>query len=90
MPKTAFKSRSGPESSAHRNVESQRVAGFRNINLERSRTVREVPLYKCKPTVGHSQISMTMRCVRPTPEHKQEAVKKLEQFNVEQLFAIYE
>jgi len=33
---------------------------------------------------------MTMRCVRPTPEHKQEAVKKLEQFNVEQIFAIYE
>jgi len=49
-----------------------------------------VPLYKCKPRVGHSQISMTMRCVRPTPEHKQEAVKKLEQFNVEQIFAIYE
>jgi hypothetical protein len=68
----------------------QRVAGFRNINLEPSRTVREVPLYKYKPRVGHSQISMTMRCVHPTPEQKQEAVKKLEQFNVERVFAIYE
>jgi hypothetical protein len=33
---------------------------------------------------------MTMRCVHPTPEQKQEAVKKLEQFNVERVFAIYE
>jgi hypothetical protein len=24
---------------------------------------------------------MTMRCVHPTPEHKQETVKKLKQFN---------
>ena len=36
------------------------------------------------------QISMTLRYVHPTPEHKQEAVKKLEQFNVEQVFALYE
>ena len=33
---------------------------------------------------------MTLRYVHPTPEHKQEAVKKLEQFNVEQVFALYE
>ena len=26
----------------------------------------------------------------PTPEHKREAVQKLEQFNVDQVFALYE
>jgi hypothetical protein len=40
--------------------------------------------------LGHSQISMTMRYVHPTPEHKKQAVKKLEEFNVEQVFALYE
>jgi len=40
--------------------------------------------------MGHAQISMTLRYVHPTPEHKQEGVKKLEQFNVDQIFALYE
>ena len=49
-----------------------------------------VDLATLKELMGHSQISMTLRYVHPTPEHKQEAVKKLEQFNVEQVFALYE
>jgi integrase len=49
-----------------------------------------VDLATLKELMGHSQISMTLRYVHPTPKHKQEAVKKLEQFNVEQVFAIYE
>ena len=40
--------------------------------------------------MGHSNISITMRYVHPTPEHKQEALRKLERFNVEQVFALHE
>jgi hypothetical protein len=40
--------------------------------------------------MGHSTITMTMRYVHPTPEHKREAVRKLEQFNADQLIALYE
>jgi len=49
-----------------------------------------VDLPTLKELLGHSDISMTMRYVHPTPEHKREAVKKLEQFNVDQVFALYE
>lgn len=49
-----------------------------------------VDLATLKELMGHSQISMTMRYVHPTPEHKRQAVNKLEQFNVEQVFALYE
>ena len=49
-----------------------------------------VDLATLKELMGHSQISMTMRYVHPTPEHKQEAVRKLERFNAEQVFAVYE
>jgi integrase len=49
-----------------------------------------VDLATLKELMGHSQISMTMRYVHPTPEHKRQAVQKLEQFNVEQVFALYE
>jgi hypothetical protein len=31
-----------------------------------------------------------MRYVHPTPEHKRQAVQKLETFNAEQVFAVYE
>src|SRR5437870_3383098 len=49
-----------------------------------------VDLPTLKELMGHSTITMTMRYVHPTPEHKLEAVRKLEQFNAEQLFALYE
>jgi integrase len=49
-----------------------------------------VDLPTLKELMGHSSISTTMRYVHPTPEHKREAVQKLEQFNVEQVFALYE
>ncbi len=31
--------------------------------------------------MGQSNISITMRYVHPTPEHKREALRKLEQYN---------
>jgi hypothetical protein len=40
--------------------------------------------------VGHSDISTTMRYVHPTPKHKQEAARKLERYNQDQVFALYE
>jgi integrase len=43
-----------------------------------------------KELMGHSNISITMRYVHPTPEHKREALRKLERFNVEQVFALHE
>ena len=49
-----------------------------------------VDLATLKELMGHSQVSMTMRYVHPTPEHKRQAVNKLEQFNVEHVFALYE
>lgn len=49
-----------------------------------------VDLATLKELMGHSQISMTMRYVHPTPEHKQLAVRKLEQFNVDQVFASFD
>ena len=49
-----------------------------------------VDLSTLKELMGHSAISMTMRYVHPTPEHKLEAVKKLEAYNTEQVFALYD
>ncbi|HKW87408.1 MAG TPA: site-specific integrase [Candidatus Acidoferrales bacterium] len=49
-----------------------------------------VDLPTLKELMGHSDISTTMRYVHPTPEHKQEAVRKLERFNIEQVFAMHE
>ena len=49
-----------------------------------------VDLPTLKELMGHSHISTTLRYVHPTPEHKREAVRKLEQFNAEQLFTSYE
>lgn len=49
-----------------------------------------VDLSTLKELMGHSNISITMRYVHPTPEHKREAVRKLEQFNASQTFRVYE
>ena len=49
-----------------------------------------VDLPTLKELMGHSQISMTMRYVHPTPEHKRQAVQKLERFNAETLIAAYD
>jgi hypothetical protein len=49
-----------------------------------------VDLATLKDLMGHSAISVTMRYVHPTPEHKIEAMQKLKRFNVQQVFAAYE
>ncbi len=36
--------------------------------------------------MGHSEISTTLRYIHPTPEHKQEALRKLQEFNAGQVF----
>ena len=49
-----------------------------------------VDLATLRELMGHSNISTTLRYVHPTPEHKQEALRKLEKFNAEQVIAPYE
>jgi site-specific recombinase XerD len=49
-----------------------------------------VDLPTLKELMGHADISTTMRYVHPTPEHKREAVRKLENYNRNQVFALYE
>jgi site-specific recombinase XerD len=49
-----------------------------------------VDLATLKELMGRSDISTTMRYVHPTPEHKQEAIRKLERFSAEQAFAMHE
>lgn len=66
-----------------------RLYDFRHTFGSRS-AMAGVDLPTLKELMGHSTITMTMRYVHPTPEHKREAVRKLEQFNAEQLFAQYE
>ncbi len=41
-----------------------------------------VDLPTLKELMGHSTITMTMRYIHPTPEHKIEALKKLENFQL--------
>jgi integrase len=66
-----------------------RLYDFRHTFGSRS-AMAGVDLPTLKELMGHSTITMTMRYVHPTPEHKREAVRKLEQFNAEQLFARFE
>ena len=66
-----------------------RVYDLRHTYGSRS-AMAGVDLATLKELMGHSDISTTMRYVHPTPEHKQEAVRKLERFNVGQVFAMYE
>src|SRR2546428_512998 len=49
-----------------------------------------VDLPTLKELMGHSDISTTMRYVHPTREHKREAVRKLEDYNRDQVFALFE
>ena len=49
-----------------------------------------VELATLRELMGHSNITTTMRYVHPTPEHKRAAVEKLEQYNVQQVFAMFE
>ena len=49
-----------------------------------------VDLPTLKELMGHSGTSTTMRYVHPTPKHKAEAVRKLERYNQDQVFALYE
>ncbi|HEV2022157.1 MAG TPA: tyrosine-type recombinase/integrase [Terriglobales bacterium] len=68
--------------------------GFRLYDLRHTFGSRSamagVDLATLKELMGHSNISITMRYVHPTPEHKREAVQKLERYNTEQVFATYE
>lgn len=66
-----------------------RLYDFRHTFGSRS-AMAGVDLATLKELMGHSTISMTMRYVHPTPEHKRAAVEKLERFNAEQLFRAYE
>jgi integrase len=46
-----------------------------------------VDLATLKELMGHTSITTTLRYVHPTPEHKRKAMEKLEQFNIDQVFA---
>ena len=46
-----------------------------------------VDLATLRELMGHSHISTTMRYVHPTPEHKRDAMRKLEDFNAQQVSA---
>ncbi len=45
-----------------------------------------VDLPTLKEVMGHSEISTTLRYIHPTPEHKQEALRKLQEYNAGQVF----
>ncbi len=78
------------EALKHANLKSRfRLYDLRHTFGSRS-AMAGVDLATLKELMGHSNISITMRYVHPTPEHKQEAVRKLERFNVEQVFAKHE
>jgi site-specific recombinase XerD len=49
-----------------------------------------VDLPTVKELMGHSTITITMRYMHPTPEHKREATNKLERFNAAQTIAAFE
>jgi integrase len=63
-----------------------RLYDFRHTFGSRS-AMAGVDLATLKELMGHSSITTTMRYVHPTPEHKRRAIEKLEQFNIEQVFA---
>jgi integrase len=60
-----------------------RIYDLRHTFGSRS-TMAGVDLATLKELMGHSHITITMRYIHPTPEHKREAIRKLERFNGEQ------
>ena len=60
-----------------------RLYDFRHTFGSRS-AMAGVDLPTLKELMGHTSITTTMRYVHPTPEHKRQAMDKLEQFNLEQ------
>lgn len=59
-----------------------RLYDFRHTFGSRS-AMAGVDLPTIKELMGHSNISITMRYVHPTPDHKKDAVRKLDNFNGE-------
>jgi hypothetical protein len=59
-----------------------RLYDFRHTFGSRS-AMTGVDLATPKEPMGHTSITTTMRYVHPTPEHKRQAMEKLEQFNAE-------
>jgi integrase len=47
-----------------------------------------IDLPTLRELAGHTSIQMTMRYIHPTPEHKREAVRKLEQFSIGHLLVL--
>ncbi len=66
-----------------------RLYDFRHTYGSRT-AMAGVDLPTLKELMGHADISTTMRYVHPTPEHKRQAVRKLERYNIEQVFRLYE
>jgi len=66
-----------------------RIYDFRHTFGSRS-AMAGVDLPTLKELMGHSTITITMRYVHPTPEHKREASEKLERFNAAGVIAAYE
>ena len=66
-----------------------RLYDFRHT-FESRMAMAGVDLPTLKELMGHSEISTTIRYVHPTPEHKRDAVRKLEDYNRGQVFALYE
>ena len=68
------------------------VPGFRLYDFRHTFGLRSamagVDLPTLKELMGHTSITTTMRYVHPTPEHKRQAMEKLEQFNNEHVFAL--
>jgi integrase len=47
-----------------------------------------IDLPTLRELAGHANIQMTMRYIHPTPDHKREAIKKLENFGIRRLIAL--
>jgi integrase len=63
-----------------------RIYDLRHTALTRM-AMAGIDLPTLRELAGHANIQMTMRYIHPTPEHKREAMRKLEQFTIGQLVA---